>query len=454
MAHQQVINSVLKRYEELTHEVARKVCVAPGRVNLIGEHIDYNGFGVLPCAIDRVTVVAIGVSQSHETKEFCVSQVSSVGPEFDVSFDTVPEVNKECHHWSNYVQGAYLSLRESGVQLPRGMVLVIGGDLPQACGLSSSSSLVVACVMAMSSLASCESELLPREKLAEISTKAEWLVGTAGGGMDQAAILLSEKGFASHIEFNPVRITEKVKLPKGVSFVVANSQVRSAKAETVNQNFNKRVFECKLGQILLRSGLSLEDRDIVEDNFSRIHSDKYKAGAGFGDILNDCESLLPEEPVSREKVVELIGQETLDRLLKGLPWARGVWEANEFFSIYRRALHVYKEAERVETFISACAQGNIHGMIDCINSSGDSLDINYECSVPELRELVHVMRESGCVAARLVGAGFGGCALGMIMPEDDVEDVMGKIRRKFFFEQNRQNCFSFEPAAGCAIYDP
>ena len=263
--------SVSAKFKELTGRAPAKVCIAPGRVNLIGEHIDYNGFGVLPCAVGRYTFLAIGLSGESEAKAIRISRASSPDTTFELSLDKVERVPSESHHWSNYVLAAYLGLRESGVFLPRGIDIVVGGDLPQACGLSSSSSLVVAAAMSMSSLR-LSRQIISPEMLAEICMKAEWHVGTAGGGMDQAAIILSKSGFASHIEFNPLRVSP-VKLPSGISFVVANSMARSAKAETAHKYFNKRVFECKLGQRILRTAMNLPLVDPISDTFARLLSE-------------------------------------------------------------------------------------------------------------------------------------------------------------------------------------
>lgn len=446
-----MVDSVRIRFEKLAKSPPCQICLAPGRVNLIGEHIDYNGFGVLPCAVNRVTVVAIGVSDQRESHDLWISLASSVAESFDIAIGTVGDVPRGNHDWSNYVLAAFIGLRESGVVLPRGIMLVIGGDLPQACGLSSSSSLVVACAMAMASVR-LSRQHVSREMLAEVCMKAEWHVGTAGGGMDQAAVLLSEKGFASHIEFDPLRV-RKVKLPKGIHFIVANSLCPSAKAETRDTNFNKRVFECKLGTYLLRRALfplsADSEIDILEDSYACIYSDLGKPG--YGEILHQCELILPQGAVSKETLMALVGQDDLDHLLKGR-WGRRVWEINGEFFIFPRARHVFSEADRVDRFISSCETGDFETMAQCMNDSGDSLARDFDCSVEELSKLVQCMRNSGCVAARLVGAGFGGCAVGMILPDQDVSEVISSVQESFYEgSKNQDDCFSFEPCDGATL---
>lgn len=436
--------SVSAKLTELTGKAPIEICVAPGRVNLIGEHIDYNGFGVLPCAVGRHTILAIGVSRDPEAKAIRISRSSAAGKDFEIILDHVERVPSESHHWSNYVLAAYLGLRENGVFLPRGIDIVVGGDLPQACGLSSSSSLVVAAAMSMSALRLSRQFISP-EMLAEICMKAEWHVGTAGGGMDQAAIILSKAGFASHIQFNPLRVSP-VQLPSGVSFVVANSLARSAKAETAHKNFNKRVFECKLGQVILRTKLNLPQSEPLTDTFAAIQEDLNNPDVPT--LVGLCRHHIPSNSLSKADILVLIPQATIDHLVTG-PWGRQVWDLNEIFFIQSRAVHVFSEAGRVEDFKAAAVAGDFDRMAYCINESGRSLDEDYDVSCPELRNLISCMKKNGCLAARLVGAGFGGCAVGMV-PTPQVKATIASIQSDFFNHCVNKNevCFAFEPAQG------
>ena len=445
---QSLSQAVSTRFEALTGHPPSRVCLAPGRVNLIGEHIDYNGFGVLPCAVGRFTCLAIGISGIRDDKALCISLASSTTPQFDVVIDEVSSVPKDEHHWSNYVLAAYLGLREHGVMLPRGIQIVVGGNLPQAGGLSSSSSLVVASALGMSSLR-VSRQMIPETMLADICMRSEWHVGTAGGGMDQAAIILSKAGFANHIEFNPLRTTS-VKLPAGVSFVVANSLARAAKAETVHTNFNKRVFECKLGQFLLRRALlPNQPVDVLEDSYARILSDISLENGE--EIFEKIRSIIPSGGVDKAHLLGLIGQEAIEHMLTGR-WGSKVWEVNEIFFILNRAIHVFSEAERVSQFISAAGRGDIAAMAAAMNESGRSLAEDYDCSCPELGRLVAVMKKSGCLSARLVGAGFGGSAVGMV-PTADVDALLTRMREYYTQELGVEGsvdelCFAFEPAQG------
>jgi N-acetylgalactosamine kinase len=445
---------VVKRYIELTGEKPLKICAAPGRVNLIGEHIDYNGYGVLPCAVGRFTVLAIGISKATETRAISIATLSNSSPEFDLVLEQVEVVPKERHHWSNYVLAAYLGLRESGVLLPRGLNIVVGGNLPQACGLSSSSSLVVASAMSMSSLRLSRQFISP-EMLADICMKAEWHVGTAGGGMDQAAIILSKAGFATSIQFNPLR-TRLIQLPSGISIIVANSLARSAKAETAHLRFNKRVFECKVGLRLLRQVLTPSALpDPISDTFAQLQKD---LGDSSSELIKHCREIIPENSVSKDEISQSIGPEILELLLAKGRWGRSVWDLNTSFYLLNRAVHVLSEASRVDEFISAAATGDIQLVASLMNASGISCDEDYDCSCDELRNLISDMKDSGCLGARLTGAGWGGCAVG-VCNSAQVETVVDNIKNLYFKKRlgmdniNDELVFSFEPANGAVIID-
>ena len=442
------------------------VCVAPGRVNLIGEHVDYNGYGVVPCAVGRFNVVAIGVSPNVDYA-LSMSLLSDKTSQFKYNFTVVESISKDnsLHHWTNYVLAAYLGLQDAGIAIPRGIQIVVGGNLPQACGLSSSSSLVVASAMALSAL---RLNGLPADlslaMLASICMKAEWYVGTAGGGMDQAAILLSQGGFATNIEFHPTLHTHAVRLPSGISFIVADSRTRSAKAETAPYQFNKRVFECRIATRILRQ--SINDKpmmpDPLTDDFHNIQRDTLTS---FSQMLEQCREVIPAGSIGREAIENLVGQTVIDRILDG-PIGRAVWDCNESFQLLDRALHVYGEAERVKAFVSAAGDGGDadsdadNRLADLMNQSHESTRLLYDCSCQDLDRLCSIMRDAGCRAARLTGAGWGGCAVGLA-PSGSVPLILERVKSRYFVDvlgldqaattELDSLCFAFEPAAGATI---
>lgn len=216
---------------------------APGRVNLIGEHIDYMGYGVLPMAIGKEAVIAAG-RLSHVEGIMCASTDPGRFPQRHLSTDRDAERWREPEQedkgtvdWIHYVQcglrGMYmlyfvLSIQLSGINaaswlpcvcvaaflwsLPsdelsrvrqrlEGACLMIHGSIPPSAGLSSSSALVVASCMAVAHLAG---HRLGRTTLARLCMEAERWVGTAGGGMDQSVCCLAREGAGMYITFDPL----------------------------------------------------------------------------------------------------------------------------------------------------------------------------------------------------------------------------------------------------------
>jgi len=204
------------------------VARAPGRVNLIGEHTDYNGFPVLPMAIDR------GIWIASAPRADAALVVRSIAPgEFPAETIQLGDIaaRPPAGTWVDYVVAAARRLLpESGLEL------VVAGDVPAEGGLSSSSALVVAAFLAMG-------EVGDRVALAEEARRAERYVGTLSGGMDQAIALLGVPGQALKIDFRPLRTTA-VEMPLEIAVVVAHSGVRAAKSGAAREAYNARVHEC------------------------------------------------------------------------------------------------------------------------------------------------------------------------------------------------------------------
>ena len=199
--------------------------VAPGRVNLIGEHTDYNGLPVLPIAIDRA--IRIDFRVVGEATVRLDSPMARFAP-FAFQLKRPIEAADQ-GDWSNYVRAAARGLLERGVELRRGIEgTVVTGDVPIAAGLASSSALVVASALALLK-ANGVVETISRIELAELMARAERFVGLRGGGMDQAACLHGIAGHALRIEFEPLRVTP-VAVPRRWRWVVASSLVRAEKS--------------------------------------------------------------------------------------------------------------------------------------------------------------------------------------------------------------------------------
>jgi galactokinase len=200
---------------------------APGRVNLIGEHIDYHGLPVLPMALRRSIRIQF---QPRADCRICVTSGAYGHREFAWTSGLTPVARGD---WENYLRAAAQAIAGKwGVM--NGIDATIDADLPPAAGLSSSSALIVAVTLALLRANQREASF---EELMEILPDGEQFVGTRGGGMDHAASLASREGCASLIEFVPLAV-HHIPIPAGWAFLVANSLHASEKSGAVRERYN------------------------------------------------------------------------------------------------------------------------------------------------------------------------------------------------------------------------
>jgi galactokinase len=239
---------------------------APGRVNLIGEHTDYNDGFVLPVAINRQTVVAIGRADSA----FITAIASDFGDNLD-RFALGQPITPVSADWANYIRGVAHAMLAEGIELI-GANLAMAGDVPLGSGLSSSAALEVAVGNA---LAGISGQTIERTRMARIAQRAENdFVGCACGIMDQLISTRGEAGKALLIDCRSLECTP-VGLPDGVSIIIAHSGVRHAHA---GGEYNDRRVQCEraarhYGVAALRDltigQLESERRDLNELPFRR-----------------------------------------------------------------------------------------------------------------------------------------------------------------------------------------
>ena len=233
MAKADAKTRAIAAYQRSFGEAPALLVRAPGRVNLIGEHTDYNDGFVLPCAIDRDTVVAAGPS-GDGVIHTVAADYADAGDRF-VASDPFCRADSD---WPNYVRGVARALADSGVPVG-GARLAIAGDVPLGSGLSSSASLEIAVGRALAELAG---QIPDATALAQIAQRAENdFVGCACGIMDQ---LIATRGVAGHALLIDCRSLDcrPVMLPSGVSVIIAHSGVRHAHA---GGEYNDRRAQCE-----------------------------------------------------------------------------------------------------------------------------------------------------------------------------------------------------------------
>ncbi|MEJ2187026.1 MAG: galactokinase [Gemmatimonadota bacterium] len=374
------LRSQLERYFQIKYgDVAGTVLVrAPGRVNLIGDHTDYNGLPVFPAAIRRHIMLLF---RAREDDRVRIRNLDDEFPDRAFGADLwIPPA--EGSDWSNYVRAGVQSVvRRTGEGGPvRGWEGVVGSNLPRASGLSSSSALVVA--SALATLSVNEAGMKPLE-LADLLARGEQYVGTQGGGMDQAICLGGRAGHAFRIDFGPLRMTP-TRIPDDWVFLVAGSL--AVKTADARSQYNVRARQCReaLQRLAVEAALP-------------------GATAGYSTLLanNDAAVLL----------------ETAEHLLPD--------------PLNRRFRHTVTEAGRVLAAERAMAAHDGEEFGRLMVASHESLRDDFGVSTEALDDLVRIALDAGADGARLTGAGFGGCAIALCRTTT-VDAVREALRAKFY----------------------
>ncbi len=343
------------------------LAIAPGRVNLIGEHTDYNDGFVLPVALDRDVRVLFRPRADGRVRLYAL--------EFDswADFAIGSEERDSGQLWPNYVQGVGLALAELGVQL-KGFEGIVSGNVPRGSGLSSSAALEISAAKAFLAAAN-EIHTLTGPQIARAAQKAEnEFVGVNCGIMDQFISTLGEDGHALLIDCRSLDY-QRVPFPDGVSLVIGNTKASRSLAGSA---YNERRGQCEEGVRLLRTVLP---------------------------------SITALRDVGRSQL------EAHKSLLSDI--------------VYRRCLHVVSENERVQDAVAALAKGDFKMVGQLMDASHASLRDDYEVSSGALDSMVEAMHSHpGCLGARLTGAGFGGCAVALVQAGTEKE-VRETVRERY-----------------------
>jgi galactokinase len=374
------------------------VVSAPGRVNLIGEHIDYHGLPVLPIAIRRSVRVAFRARADRRIR--AVSAGSYGVRDFAWSADLTPAAAGD---WENYLRAAACAVsRKWGVG--RGVDAAIVSDLPPAAGLSSSSALIVAFTL---SLLRANGIAPTFEELMEVLPEGEQFVGTRGGGMDHAASLASRAGCASLIQFDPLAV-RPVPVPPGWAFLVAHSLTVAEKSGAVRQQYNA----CRMAGTTALQRLGFPSYRLAIQGRTLAQLEELAAQKLTSHKLNDAE--------------------------------RAAF------------LHVASEALRVGAAVDAMEQHDAAAFGSLLNASHASLRDRLHVSCAALDRLVEAAMDSGAIGARLTGAGFGGCAV-VFCRKPDLPAVRSGLIQRYYaglpqFDE-RMHLIHAEPGPGALQVD-
>lgn len=363
------ISELTEQYRNLYGGADPEIIVrAPGRVNLIGEHTDYNDGFVFPCAIERDILMAAGRRTDRQIRAYALNFQQST----NFPLDNPPHIPQGRERWSNYLRAMTSVFGQEGVPMV-GLNCVAWGNVPTGAGLSSSAAMLVAAGYLLS--AGTETEIDPVRR-AVLAQKAEReFVGVNVGIMDMYISALGKKDHALFIDTRSLTY-DAVPLPSsGVSIVIADT---NKKRGLVDSKYNMRRSECEQAVTLLQAPLPeiTALRDVTWEQFERYAN------------------LLPE-------------------------------------TVRRRARHVISENERVLESVAALKSGKVERFGELMDASHESLRFDYEVSCAELDAMVAAARSvEGVFGSRMTGAGFGGCTVSLVA-EAAVETFLQSVPAKY-----------------------
>ena len=350
---------------------------APGRVNLLGEHVDYNDGIVLPMSLEQEVKLAAAPGMAGITVLFALDldeQVSFRLADVDARLDTD---GRPLPGWALYPAGVAWALRQAGLELAS-MSVAYTSNIPIGAGLSSSAAVEVGFAVLWQAAGGWRIDPL---ELARLCQRAEnEYVGVACGLMDQFASACGVEGHTLYFDTRSLA-RRAVPLPAGYAIVIADSGVRRSLSSSA---YNERRASCEKAVEILKQHLPHISalRDISPIEF-----------AAYRDFLPAV--------------------------------------------IRRRAEHVVKEIARVETAASALGRADAQAFGALMFSSHASLRDLYEVSTPELDALVEIARRlPGCLGARLTGAGFGGCTVNLV-EEAEVGRFVSELQSKYQAQTGR-----------------
>ncbi|WP_437368431.1 galactokinase [Maribacter litoralis] len=350
-----MVHKKVASYFEENYSKNHILIKAPGRINLIGEHTDYNEGLVLPASIEKGIYFAVSDNDQNSIRiETFLTQPEKVEFQFNGAhkpFDSF---------WGNYFK-AIIEILDSKNYPLKGMDCVFGGDIPIGSGLSSSAALCCGFIYAITQISK---QQIPREEIALIAQEAEHKIGLNCGLMDQYAVLFGKKGNAFFLDckdlshkYIPINL-------KGYSWVLINSNIKHNLA--VDSEYNKRRVSCE-------------------------------------NVVKQVQEYKPQITSLRE-----VDKDDLEK----------VKEKVNLIDV-QRATYIIEENERVLKMMQLLTNGDAVGVGKVLNEGHWAMSTQYEITTSELDYLVQIGEElEGVLGSRMMGGGFGGCTINLMETEN------------------------------------
>jgi len=354
-----------QKFQEVFGAPAEKQFFAPGRVNLIGEHTDYNGGNVFPCAIDKGTYGLVKKRNDRKFRMYSENFADLGAMEFTLDELT----NDKKHDWANYPKGVIKMFLEAGQKIDSGFDILFSGNIPNGAGLSSSASIEMLTAIVLKDLFHLSIDPV---EMAQLGKKTENLfIGVNSGIMDQFAIAMGKKDHAILLDCNTLKYAYVPVVLKDEVIVIANTNKRRGLADS---KYNERRAECDEALAELQTKLPI--KALGELSIEQFEANK--------DLI--------KSPVRQ-----------------------------------KRAKHAVYENQRTLKAQKELSAGNLAEFGKLMNQSHISLRDDYEVTGVELDTLAALAWEQpGVVGSRMTGAGFGGCTVS-IVKKDKVDDFIKNV---------------------------
>lgn len=364
-----MLEKLYDKFKELFGYEAESKFFAPGRVNLIGEHTDYNGGHVFPCAIHKGTYALV---KKRDDKKFRMysENFENLGI---IEFLLDNLVNEKKHKWVNYPKGVVKMFIEAGYKIDSGFDVLFYGNIPNGSGLSSSASIEIVTSIILKDLYNLDIDMVEMVKL---SQKAEnQFIGVNSGIMDQFAVGMGKKDNAILLDCNTLKYSYAPVILKDEVLVIGNTNKKRGLADS---KYNERRAECE-------------------------------------EALKDLQKELDIQSLGELSVEEFNKSE---KLIKN--------EINR-----KRAKHAIYENQRTIKAQKELMEGNLEEFGRLMNESHVSLRDDYEVTGIELDTMVEIAwNQEGVIGSRMTGAGFGGCTIS-IVKKNAVDKFIANVGKEY-----------------------
>jgi len=464
---------------------------APGRINLMGRHIDHQGGDVNLIAIDQEIFITAALRNDSKIDTYNIDSNSFKNFQFDFSSlnsnllkdwkeflnseDLLLKFKSSGGSWDNYIKAAYLRIanRCNNEQI-LGVNLCVSGNIMIAAGLSSSTALTVGIFHAFLELNKIQ---IGNDEIVNLCAEAEWFVGTRGGSADQIAIKFGKYNKITHVKLFP-RSLNYLEYPKDYDLLIFNSQIIADKSGSKKDIFNKRILAYDIGFHLIKmsfpqlksklhylrdfnpENLNLKSTELIKllsklpeyVNFNEIPKilgnkwDEIKENYNFNEI--------PQQIPIRKVIVYGISE--CERSKKFCKFLK-----NGDVKSAGKLMYISHNGDRIILFESNLKSSLYENEIDDTkikkiideNISLDQISGGYGCSIPEIDFVIDLAKiHDGVIGAQLSGAGMGGCAM-LLVKKKNRDTIMKSIKNNYqkYFKKTC-SIYCCQPVNGLSIY--